>query len=65
VVVLVRGIPITELCDENKLPTRERLGLYVKVCHAVQHAHQKGIIHRDRKPFCNACPQVEYNGSEP
>jgi serine/threonine protein kinase len=47
---LVRGIPITKFCDENKLPTRERLDLFIKVCHAVQHAHQKGIIHRDLKP---------------
>src|SRR5262245_4091500 len=47
---LVRGIPITKFCDENKLATRERLDLFIKVCHAVQHAHQKGIIHRDLKP---------------
>jgi hypothetical protein len=50
VMELVRGIPITKFCDENKLPTRERLDLFIKVCHAVQHAHQKGIIHRDLKP---------------
>ncbi|HTL18752.1 MAG TPA: serine/threonine-protein kinase, partial [Patescibacteria group bacterium] len=47
---LVRGIPITRFCDENKLSIRERLDLFIKVCHAVQHAHQKGIIHRDLKP---------------
>jgi WD40 repeat protein len=50
VMELVRGIPITTFCDENKLATRERLDLFIKVCHAVQHAHQKGIIHRDLKP---------------
>ncbi|MBI2927346.1 MAG: protein kinase [Verrucomicrobia bacterium] len=50
VMELVRGIPITRFCDENKLTPRERLDLFIKVCHAVQHAHQKGIIHRDLKP---------------
>jgi serine/threonine protein kinase len=47
---LVRGIRITEYCDQNHLSTRERLDLFIKVCHAIQHAHQKGIIHRDIKP---------------
>jgi len=47
---LVRGIRITEYCDQNQLSTRERLDLFIKVCHAIQHAHQKGIIHRDIKP---------------
>ena len=47
---LVRGIPITQFCDEHHLTPRERLELFVPVCHAVQHAHQKGIIHRDIKP---------------
>lgn len=47
---LVRGIKITEYCDENKLSTQQRLDLFVKVCQAVQHAHQKGVIHRDIKP---------------
>jgi len=50
VMELVRGIRITDYCDENKLDTQQRLDLFIQVCHAVQHAHQKGIIHRDLKP---------------
>lgn len=50
VMELVRGVKITEFCDENGLSTEQRLELFVQVCHAVQHAHQKGIIHRDLKP---------------
>src|SRR6478735_8873469 len=50
VMELIKGVPITEYCDAARLSTRERLGLFVPVCHAVQHAHQKGIIHRDLKP---------------
>ncbi len=50
VMELVRGIKITEYCDQNHLTTRQRLDLFTKVCQAIQHAHQKGIIHRDIKP---------------
>src|SRR5256885_13275133 len=50
VMELVRGVKITDYCDEKNLSTRERLGLFSQVCHAIQHAHQKGIIHRDIKP---------------
>ena len=50
VMELVKGVPITNYCDANKLSTRERLELFIKVCQAVQHAHQKGVIHRDLKP---------------
>ncbi len=50
VMELVRGVPVNEFCDQNQLPVRERLELFVKVCHAIQHAHQKGVIHRDVKP---------------
>jgi serine/threonine protein kinase/tetratricopeptide (TPR) repeat protein len=50
VMELVRGVKITEYCDREKLSIRERLELFAQVCHALNHAHQKGIIHRDLKP---------------
>ncbi len=50
VMELVKGQPITQYCDEQHLTPRERLELFLPVCHAIQHAHQKGIIHRDIKP---------------
>jgi serine/threonine protein kinase len=50
VMELVQGVPITEYCDECNLTPNERLMLYITVCQAVQHAHQKGVIHRDIKP---------------
>ena len=50
VMELVRGIKITDYCDQNNLSTEQRLDLFIQVCHAIQHAHQKGIIHRDIKP---------------
>jgi serine/threonine protein kinase/tetratricopeptide (TPR) repeat protein len=50
VMELVKGVPITDFCDQNHVPIRQRLELFIHVCQAVQHAHQKGIIHRDIKP---------------
>jgi WD40 repeat protein/serine/threonine protein kinase len=50
VMELVKGTPITDYCDRHRLTNRQRLALFLDVCHAVQHAHQKGIIHRDLKP---------------
>ncbi len=50
VMELVKGVPVTEYCDQAQLDTAQRLDLFQKICHAVQHAHQKGVIHRDLKP---------------
>jgi WD40 repeat protein/serine/threonine protein kinase len=50
VMELVKGVPITRYCDEHRLTPHERLELFLPVCQAIQHAHQKGIIHRDVKP---------------
>lgn len=50
VMELVRGVSVTEFCDERQWNTRQRIELFIDVCSAVQHAHQKGIIHRDLKP---------------
>jgi Protein kinase domain len=50
VMELVKGVAMTRFCDERQLSLRERLELFIPVCHAIQHAHQKGVIHRDIKP---------------
>src|SRR6185503_8177274 len=50
VMELVTGVRITDYCDENRLAAVERLQLFIQICHAIQHAHQKGVIHRDIKP---------------
>src|SRR5687767_15042829 len=50
VMELVKGVPITAYCDEHRLTARQRLGLFADVCRAVQHAHTKGVAHRDLKP---------------
>jgi serine/threonine protein kinase len=60
VMELVQGIPLTEYCDQNCLIVRQRLELFAKVCQAVQHAHSKGVIHRDLKP--SHVPVTSYDG---
>jgi serine/threonine protein kinase len=50
VMELVKGVPITDFCDKNHLAPEARLKLFLDVCHAIQHAHHKGVIHRDVKP---------------
>lgn len=50
VMELVKGVPITAFCDSNHMPAEQRLKLFMDVCHAIQHAHHKGVIHRDVKP---------------
>ena len=50
VMELVKGVPITDYCDKNNLATIDRLKLFITVCNAIHHAHQKGVIHRDIKP---------------
>jgi serine/threonine protein kinase/formylglycine-generating enzyme required for sulfatase activity len=50
VMELVKGVPLARYCDQECLTIEERIELFINVCHAVQHAHQKGIIHRDLKP---------------
>jgi non-specific serine/threonine protein kinase/serine/threonine-protein kinase len=55
----VPGLPITQYCDRNRLPIRERLELFIRACEGIQHAHQKAIIHRDLKPANILVPEVD------
>ena len=50
VMEFIDGLPVTRYCEEHALPLRERIAVFVRICQAVQHAHQKGVIHRDLKP---------------
>ncbi len=59
VMELVDGVPITIYSDSRRLSVRERIELFIDVCHAIQHAHQKGIIHRDIKPSNVLVRQIE------
>ena len=61
VMELVKGIPFTDYCDQQRLSTEQRLELFCDACHAVQHAHRRGIIHRDIKPS-NVLVAVEEQG---
>ena len=59
VMELARGSPITQYCDDQRLTIPQRMDLFIAVCHAIQHAHQKGIIHRDLKPSNILVVQVD------
>jgi non-specific serine/threonine protein kinase/serine/threonine-protein kinase len=61
---LVDGVPLTDYCDSERLSLRERLDLFDRVCQGVQHAHQKGVIHRDVKPT-NVLVALEDGGPVP
>jgi serine/threonine protein kinase/tetratricopeptide (TPR) repeat protein len=60
----VKGVPITEYCDTHRLSTDERLNLFIQVCEGVQHAHQRGVIHRDMKPS-NVLVTIQDDGAVP